>query len=106
MVNTKHDTTSYENCGYQREISDGNLLYESFLRAKQGCDWKPKVQQFEMTYLLSLAEIQKELETNSYSFQPSTEFRLNERGKVRWVTGEQIKDRVSKHALCDEILTT
>jgi len=105
MVNTKHDTTSYENCGYQREIFDGNLLYESFLRAKQGCDWKPKVQQFEMTYLLSLAEIQKELETNSYSFQPNTEFQLHERGKVRWVTGEHIKDRISKHALCDEILT-
>lgn len=105
MVNTKHDTTSYENCGYQREIFDGNLLYESFLRAKQGCDWKPKVQQFEMTYLLSLAEIQKGLETNSYLFQPNTEFQLHERGKVRWVTGEHIKDRISKHALCDEILT-
>lgn len=38
MVNTKHDTTSYENCGYQREIFDGNLLYESFLRAKQNSD--------------------------------------------------------------------
>ena len=30
---------------------------------------------------------------------------MHERGKVRRITGEQIKDRVSKHALCDEILT-
>lgn len=110
MVNTKHDTHSYESTsngerGYQREIFDGNVLYESFLRAKQGSDWKPQVQRFEMNYLFELAELQKELESDSYTFQPSTEFTLHERGKVRRITGEQIKDRVSKHALCDEILT-
>lgn len=110
MVNTKHDTHSYESTsngerGYQREIFDGNVLYESFLRAKQGSDWKPQVQRFEMNYLFELAELQKELESDSYAFQPSTEFTLHERGKVRRITGEQIKDRVSKHALCDEILT-
>lgn len=110
MVNTKHDTHSYESTsngerGYQREIFDGNVLYESFLRAKQGSDWKPQVQRFEMNYLFELAELQKELESDGYTFQPSTEFTLHERGKVRRITGEQIKDRVSKHALCDEILT-
>lgn len=30
---------------------------------------------------------------------------MNERGKVRHITGEQIQDRVSKHALCDEVLS-
>ena len=110
MVNTKHDTHSYESTsngerGYQREIFDGNVLYESFLRAKQGSDWKPQVQRFEMNYLFELADLQKELESDTYTFQPSTEFTLHERGKVRRITGEQIKDRVSKHALCDEILT-
>lgn len=29
MVNTKHDTSSYESRGYQRDIFDGNVLYES-----------------------------------------------------------------------------
>ena len=105
MVNTKHDTTSYENCSYKREIFDSNLLYESFLRAKQGSDWKPQVQQFEMTYLLHLAEIQKELESGEVHFLPNTEFTIRERGKVRHITGEQIRDRVAKHALCDEILS-
>lgn len=105
MVNTKHDTTSYENCSYKREIFDSNLLYESFLRAKQGSDWKPQVQQFEMTYLLHLAEIQQELESGEVHFLPNTEFTIRERGKVRHITGEQIRDRVAKHALCDEILS-
>ena len=110
MVNTKHDTHSYESTsngerGYQREIFDGNLLYESFLRAKQGSEWKPQVQRFEMNYLIELSNLQKELESGDYVFQSSTEFTLHERGKQRRITGEQIKDRVSKHALCDEILT-
>ena len=105
MVNTKHDTASYENCGCKREIFDGNLLYESFLRAKQGSDWKTQVQKFEMNYLFELANLQRELESGDYKFQSSTEFALNERGKARRITGEQIKDRVAKHALCDEILT-
>lgn len=110
MVNTKHDTHSYESTsnggrGYQREIFDGNVLYESFIRAKQGSDWKPQVQKFEMNYLFELADLQTELVSGDYTFLPNTEFTIHERGKVRRITGEQIRDRVSKHALCDEILT-
>lgn len=110
MVNTKLDTHSYESTsngerGYQREIFDGNLLYESFQRAKQGSEWKPQVQRFEMNYLIELSNLQRELESGNYTFQSSVEFTLHERGKKRRITGEQIKDRVSKHGLCDEILT-
>lgn len=110
MVNMKHDTHSYESTsngerGYQREIFDGNVLYESFIRAKQGSDWKPQVQKFEMNYLFELADLQTELVSGDYKFLSNTEFTIHERGKVRRITGEQIRDRVSKHALCDEILT-
>ena len=110
MVNTKHDTHSYESTsngesGYQREIFDGNVLYESFLKAKQGSDWKPQVQRFEMNLLFELSGLQKEHMTGDYVFQPSMEFTLRERGKIRRITGEQIHDRVAKHALCDEVLT-
>lgn len=105
MVNTKHDTTSHESCGYKREIFDGNSLYDAFVRAKQGSDWKPQVQQFEMTYLLGLSKMQGELESMTYEFLPSQEFVLNERGKTRYISGEQIPDRIVKHALCDECLS-
>ena len=104
MVNTKHDTRSYESSGYQREIFDGNALYQAYLRAKQGSDWKPKVQQFEMNFLMELAVMQRELEAKSYEFHPNTHFILKERGKTRPITGEQIQDRIVKHSLCDEIL--
>jgi hypothetical protein len=105
MVNTKHDMTNYDCSHYQREIFDGNALYESFIRAKQGSDWKPQVQKFEMNYLLELADLQKQLQGGNYTFLPNTEFTIHERGKVRVITGEQIRDRVAKHSLCDEVLT-
>lgn len=105
MVNTKHDTGGYDHSCYQREIFNGNSLYEAFLRAKQGSDWKPQVQRFEMTYLLELARMQRELENRTYEFSPSTEFVLNERGKTRVIRGEQIQDRIVKHSLCDNVLS-
>lgn len=105
MVNTKHDTTSHESCGYQREIFDGNSLYDAFKRAKQGSDWKPQVQKFEMTYLLELSRIQSDLKNKTYQFLPATNFIINERGKTRCISGEQVPDRIVKHSLCDEILT-
>lgn len=105
MVKTKHDTTSFENCGYQREIFDGNALYDGFLRAKQGSDWKPPIQKFEMSYLLGLSTIQRQLKDRSYEFKPTSDFMLRERGRVRWVSGEQFDDRIVKHSLCDEVLT-
>lgn len=98
-------TTSYENCSCQREIYDGNALYDAYLRAKSGSDWKPQVQRYEMTYLLDLSKMQRELKEHTYEFQPSTNFVINERGKTRPITGEQIRDRIAKHSLCDEVLT-
>lgn len=110
MVNTKHDTHAYERTrlsgerGYQREIFDANVLHDAYNRAKKGSDWKPQVQKFEMSYLLELAKIQKDLGNMEYEFLPTTHFVLNERGKPRFITGEQIQDRIVKHALCDEVL--
>lgn len=104
MVNTKHDTGGYDRSCYQREIYDGNALYDAYLKAKKGSDWKPQVQRFEMTYLLELAPIQENLKNMQYEFLPTTNFTLHERGKIRRITGEQIQDRIVKHALCDEIL--
>lgn len=109
MVNTKHDTDTYECAyngrnGYQREIYDGNALYDAYIKGKEGSDWKPQVQRFEMTYLLELAQMQELLESMSYEFLPTTSFTLHERGKIRRITGEQIQDRIVKHSLCDESL--
>lgn len=104
MVNTKHDITSYESCDYQREITNINVLYEAFMKAKVGSDWKPQVQKFEMNLLTELSSLQKELIARSFKFAKPNEFVLNERGKTRIISGDCIRDRVVKRALCDEVL--
>lgn len=104
MVNTKHDTDSYENFGYQREIFNPNTLYSAYLKAKRNSDWKPQVQRYEMNLLIELANLYRELKERTFKFLPSTEFVLRERGKVRVITGEQIHDRIAKGCLCDEEL--
>lgn len=110
MENTKHDTRSYESTdvigerGYQREIFDGNALYDAYIRSKRGSDWKPQVQRFEMNFLFELSQIQKDLEKKEYQFHQPSKFLTSERGKIRLIKGEQISDRIVKHALCDEVL--
>lgn len=104
-VNTKRDATSYESLrSCKREIHDLDALYEAYIRAKQGSDWKPQVQQFEMNFLSGLVDISDEIRDMSYEFKPFSEFLLNERGKPRVIRGEQIEDRIVKHSLCDEVL--
>lgn len=104
-VNTKHDTGSYDCSGSQREILyDGNVLYEAFLKSRENSDWKESVQKFESTYLLKLAEIQKQLKEETYEFKKGNSFILNERGKTRKITGQHISDRIVGHVLCDNII--
>lgn len=104
IVNTRHDAGGYDQSGCKHVIYDGNVLYEAFLKAKKGSDWKGSVQQFEMDYLFRLAKIQKELQEETYQFKEGSSFIIRERGKVRKITGEKIDDRVVKHALCDEVI--
>ncbi len=104
MVNTKLDTTSYESCSYKRDIFNADALYDAYLRAKKESDWKPQVQRYEMNYLFELAHTQNELMDRTYSYLPSIRFVISERGKTRVINGEQMRDRVVKHSLCDEVL--
>ena len=104
MVNTKHDTASYENCSYKREIFNGNNLYKGFKKSKQNSDWKPQVQKFEMNLLPELARLYREIKERSFKLSPCNEFVLRERGKTRLISGEQIQDRVVKSCLCVEEL--
>ena len=67
-VNTKHDASSYESCGYEREIiSDANVLLDAYNKASQNSSWKPQVQQFEKTYWRKLGNSKRRSETESMS---------------------------------------
>jgi hypothetical protein len=104
MVNTKHDTASYESRSYKREIFNINALYDAYIRSKRNSDWKPQVQRYEMNFLIELSRIYRTLKDRTFKFLPSIEFVLRERGRVRLITGEQIHDRIAKGCLCEESL--
>lgn len=104
MVNTKHDTASYESCSYKREIFNSNNLYKGYKKTKLNSDWKPSVQKFEMYFLPNISSIYKDLKNRTLQLSPCSEFILRERGKVRLISGEHIRDRVSKSCLCVEEL--
>lgn len=101
MVNTKHDTTSYENCSYKHEIFNSDFLYQSFIDGKRGSSWKPQVQNFEMNLLIELSNLKQDIENKTLKLLPSNDFILSERGKTRLISGEHIRDRVVKRCLCE-----
>lgn len=86
-------------------ITDANVLYDAYKAAKKDSAWKPQVQQFEWNFLSNISKLQRELSEETYHTKKPTEFLLNERGKTRPITGLQMRDRVARHALCDELLT-
>lgn len=85
-------------------IADMNVLYDAFLASMKGSAWKEEPQKFEIDFLSEITKLKQELETRTYETSPGSEFTLNERGKIRHVHGGRIRDRVVRHALCDEVL--
>lgn len=83
------------------ELTDLNLLYDSFLASLKGSAWKEEPQRFEIDFLSEIVKLKKEIDSREYRTSKGTEFTLNERGKIRHIHGARIRDRVVRHALCD-----
>ncbi len=104
-INKSRDGASYDCSPYQPDrISDANNLYDAWLAAKKGSDWKPKVQMFEMNWLSHIADLQKEIRDRTYRPRQPSEFVIRERGKERHIHGEQVGDRVVEHSLNDNVV--
>lgn len=74
------------------------------MKSRKGSNWKDQVQRFQLQLLSNLLSIQKDLEGYDYSLSPATTFTLNERGHIRFIVSSNIRDRVSTHYMCDEII--
>lgn len=90
--------------GVSNKITDLNVLYEAFLASMKGSAWKEEPQKFEMNFLSEIVKLKRELETREYRTTPGSEFTLSERGKIRYIHGGRMRDRVVRHALCDAVL--
>ena len=86
-------------------IADINILYRAFLASMKGSAWKREPQAFEHDWLNELSCLKHELETQTYKTSAGSEFTLNERGKIRHIHGDRMRDRVVRHAFCDNVIT-
>lgn len=86
-------------------VADMNVLYDAFLASMNGSSWKEEPQRFEIDFLSELTRLQNELLSKTYRTSKGSEFTLSERGKIRHIHGGRMRDRVVRHALCDNVLT-
>ena len=86
-------------------IDDANILYDAMIASMRGSAWKRETQVFHHNWLSEIFELKKELSDQTYKTSPCSEFTLNERGKIRHIHGNRMRDRVVRHALCDSVLS-
>ena len=85
-------------------ISDMNVLYEAFLSSMNGSSWKEEPQKFEIDFLSQITLLKQEIVERTYKTLSESEFTIHERGKIRYIHGGRMRDRVIRHALCDDVL--
>lgn len=98
------DTISHAMRLMIEELYDANNLYNAFLKAKQGTDWKPMVQNYEANVLINIYNTQQSLMKWTYEPKSMHEFVLYERGHTRLIKAQDIFDRVIQRSFNDNIL--
>ncbi len=89
---------------YEEIVCDANNLYRAYKASVKNSKWKESVQKFMLNFLRHIFSIQEDLLNRTLQNGPVDEFELSERGRVRPITSIQIRDRIIRHVLCDEVL--
>ena len=79
-------------------------LFDVYKKSIKASQWKSSTQRFKHDYLSEIYELYEEIQNGTYHSGPTSDFLVNERGKIRLVHGNTIRDRVVRHALCDNVL--
>lgn len=86
------------------QLLDANYLYDAGTLAMKSSGFKYRTQLYEMNHLLETAHLQKRLSDGTYTPEEGTKFKICERGKVRCITSNTMRDKTVNHVLCDEIV--
>lgn len=86
-------------------ITDANNLWDAGTKAMKGSKFKYKTQFYEMNQLIETALLQKDLKEGTYNPQEGTKFPISERGKLRYITSNVMRDKTVNHVLCDDVIT-
>lgn len=84
---------------------DANKIYEAGTKAIKGAPFKYRTQLFEVNHLLETANLLQNLITKQYKPSKGSKFTINERGKIRHITTNNMIDKTINHLMCDEVLT-
>lgn len=84
---------------------DSNIIYNAGKKAMSGSLFKYKTHYYEMTHLANVSMIRESLINRTYRPSPGRKFRINERGKERFITSNTMIDKTINHVICDEFLT-
>ena len=86
------------------ELTELQLLNESFYQCSKISHWKESTQRYKANLLIKNTELQNEVRSGDYRVSPTTDFTLIERGKRREIKAPAIRDRILQKALCQKIL--
>lgn len=87
-------------------FTDANVIYKAMGKAIKSGDRNRHITQlYQVNQLLYTAKLQKELTEGAYKPDSGHKFILKERGKIRYVTNNNMADKTVNHIVCDEILT-
>ena len=89
---------------YEEIICDANNLYRAYGVSVTASRWEGTTQEFMLIFLRFIFSILDDLMYRTLLNGPTQEFTLFERGRVRPITSIQIRDRIIRHVLCDEVL--
>ena len=87
-----------------KDVYNANNLWDGYLKAREGVEWKESLQKYEANLLLNIYRTRKSIIDGTYTQKPMTEFKLCERGHVRQIKAQQVSDRVVQRSFNDNVL--
>lgn len=86
------------------ELTTLNNLNDAFYECTKISKWKESTQKYEQSLLINNLKLQNDLLSNRYKIGECTYFKINERGKTRFIEAPNIRDRIVQKLLCKHIL--
>jgi len=86
------------------ELTTLDKLNKAFKESSKLSAWKESTQKYKANLVINNLILQEELRNGDYKASPTSDFYLNERGKIRHIQAPAIRDRIVQKVLCTEIL--
>ena len=86
------------------ELTTLEKLNNAFYECAKVSHWKESTQRYKSNLLIKNTELQDDLRNGNYRVSKTTDFIINERGKIRDINAPAVRDRVVQKVLCQQIL--